>query len=362
MKDNLRRLENSVPSLRSNRIVFSTCLVCTIQASLLLCFPIFVSLGGAQALFGFHLLSKASEAMGCQLRQDTPRPRCPHLRLAHLFVLLFGLFQMSSGIGQVSKSVKGMASLPCGYKFSPKELTELRVYWQKDDKAVLSYTSGKTEVWAPYKNRTVLDIPSNFSLMIGSLVLSDRGIYTCVIQRSEGGAYKKRHLDSVMLFVRAHYPVPNITDLGNLSADIKRIMCSTSGGFPEPRLFWLENGKELSGINTTISQDPESELYTVSSKLDFNMTYNHSIVCRVVYGDSQVSKNFTWEKQPPEAPPDRNYLTEVTPTILTILCLASAIIIIVVYSMCFRRRNEARRREINGIYLGPVEASAEQNV
>lgn len=106
------------------------------------------------------------------------------------------------GIGQVSKSVKGMASLPCGYKFSPKELTELRVYWQKDDKAVLSYTSGKTEVWAPYKNRTVLDIPSNFSLMIGSLVLSDRGIYTCVIQRSEGGAYKKRHLDSVMLFIR----------------------------------------------------------------------------------------------------------------------------------------------------------------
>ncbi|XP_059132998.1 T-lymphocyte activation antigen CD80 [Peromyscus eremicus] len=234
-------------------------------------------------------------------------------------------------IVHVSKSVKGVASLPCGYPFSPDELTRLRVYWQKDDKAVLSYTPEKIEVWSQYKNRTVLDISSNFSLMILSLSLSDRGIYTCVIQKSEGGVHKRKHLASVKLFVRADYPVPNITDLGNSSADIKRIMCLTSGGFPKPHLFWLENGKELSGINTTISQDPETELYTVSSKLDFNMTYNHSIVCHVVYGDSQVSKNFTWEK-PPEAPPYRNHLIEVTPTILTVLCLASAIILIIVYS------------------------------
>ncbi|XP_036059995.1 T-lymphocyte activation antigen CD80 [Onychomys torridus] len=199
-------------------------------------------------------------------------------------------------IGHVSKSVKGKASLPCGYTFSAKELTKLRVYWQKDDKAVLSYTPEEREVWPQYKNRTVLDIPNNFSLMIMPLFLSDRGKYTCVIQMSDGGPYKRKHLASVNLTVRADYPVPNITELGNPSADIKRIMCITSGGFPKPHLSWLENGTELSGINTTISQDPESELYTVSSKLDFNMTYNHSIVCHVVYGDSQVSKNFTWEK------------------------------------------------------------------
>lgn len=42
---------------------------------------------------------------------------------------------------------------------------------------------------------------------------------------------------------------------------------------------------------------------------------------------------------------------------------SSFVVIIYAYlQVCFRRRNEARRREINGIYLGPVEASAEQNV
>lgn len=66
------------------------------------CFLGFVRLGGAQTLWlyvpGFYHLSKAqSEAMGCQPRQDPPRPRSPHFRLAHLFVLLVGLLRMSSG-------------------------------------------------------------------------------------------------------------------------------------------------------------------------------------------------------------------------------------------------------------------------
>ncbi|KAK7826520.1 hypothetical protein U0070_017101, partial [Myodes glareolus] len=197
---------------------------------------------------------------------------------------------------RVSKSVKEKASLPCGYNYSVDELTRLRIYWQKEGKVVLSYVSGDKEVWPQYKNRTLFDITDNFRLMILRLLLSDSGKYTCVVQRLESGSYRRKHLASVELLVKADYPTPNITHFGNPSADIRRIICFTSGGFPQPTLSWLVNGKELSGINTTISQDPETELYTVSSQLDFNMTYNHSIVCHVAYGDSQVSKNYTWEK------------------------------------------------------------------
>lgn len=318
-------------------------------------------LGGAQTLWlyvpGFYHLSKAqSEAMGCQPRQDPPRPRSPHFRLAHLFVLLVGLLRMSSGVAQVSKSVKEKVSLPCGYNYSVEELNILRIYWQKDKEMVLSFISGDKEVWPQYKNRTLLDVTDNFRLMILPLFLSDRGTYTCVVQKKERGSYVRKHLTSVELSVRADFPVPNITQFGKPSADIKRIMCLASGGFPEPRLTWLEDGKELSGINTTISQDPESELYTVSSKLDFNMTYNHSIVCQVSYGDSQVSKNFTWEK-PPEAPPDRNH--QVMIYIITVPVALFAFFMVYRY---FRRRSKARRKGNNGIYLGPAEASTGQNV
>ncbi|XP_016834528.1 T-lymphocyte activation antigen CD80 [Cricetulus griseus] len=306
---------------------------------------------------GFHHLSKASEAMGCQLRQDPPRLRCSHLRIAHLFVLLFGLFRMSSGIVQMSKSVKEKVSLPCGYNFSYEEadMLQMRIYWQKDNEMVLSFISKETKVWPKYENRTLLDTDDNFRLMILPLFLSDRGKYTCVVQKREKGSFVLKHLTSVELSVRADFPVPNITQFGEPAADIKRIMCFASGGFPKPRLTWLEDGKELSGINTTVSQDPESQLYTVSSKLDFNMTYNHSIVCHIAYGDSQVSKNFTWEK-PPEAPPDRNHQVFY---VIIVLVVPFAICIV---HRCFRRRNTTSRKGNNGIYLGPAEVSTGQNV
>lgn len=94
----------------------------------------------------------------------------------------------------------------------------------------------------------------------------------------------------------ADFPVPTITDLGTPSGNIRRIMCSTSGGFPKPHLSWLEHEEELKAINTTVSQDPETELYTISSELDFNITNNHSFVCLVKYGDLTVSQIFSWQK------------------------------------------------------------------
>ncbi|XP_051005863.1 T-lymphocyte activation antigen CD80 [Acomys russatus] len=290
--------------------------------------------------------------MGCQLMQDTPL-----LRLACLFVLLFGLFQLSSeDVGQVSKSVKEKVSLPCGYNFSVEELAILRIYWQKDNEMVLSVISGEREVWPKYKNRTLCDITNNFSLTILGLLPSDRGIYECVVQKNEG-TYVLKHCNSRELSIRADFPDPNITQFGNPSADIKTIMCETSGGFPEPRLSWLENGRELSGINTTVFQDPDSELYTISSKLEFNTTKNHSIMCRVVYGNSQVSKNFTWEK-PPEAPPDRRIMPVVI-SIPVLLLITTIIVPVTVYlrkNRRSKRRNVASAEEIK-IYTRPIEAT-----
>ncbi|XP_029424070.1 T-lymphocyte activation antigen CD80-like [Nannospalax galili] len=208
-----------------------------------------------------------------------------------------GLNCSHRSLGQVSKSVREMASLSCGYNISLDELDRACVYWQKDGKMVLAIISGMVKVWPEYKNRTFSDIANNLSLVILGLHLSDGGTYTCVVQRSDRGPYRGEHLKSVMLSIRADFPVPVITELEDPFPDIKRIMCSTTGGFPQPRLSWWENGTVLTDINTTISQDPETKLYNVTSEMDFNATYNHSIVCHVEYGDSEVLKNFTWEKR-----------------------------------------------------------------
>ncbi|KAI5134996.1 T-lymphocyte activation antigen CD80 isoform X3 [Manis pentadactyla] len=233
--------------------------------------------------------------MGPALKWRTPPPRCPYLRLSHL-VVLAALFSFCSGTIQVTKTVKEMVVLSCDYNISTDELTTVRIYWQKDNEMVLAVMSGKVTVWPEYENRTLYDIPNNVSIMILALRLSDNGTYTCVIQKTEKGSYKVEHLTSVMLFVRADFPIPSITDLGNPSPTIKRIICATSGGFPEPHLSWLENGEEVNAINTTVSQDPETKLYTISSELDFNVTTNHSFICLVKYGDLTVSQTFNWKK------------------------------------------------------------------
>ncbi|XP_036869139.1 T-lymphocyte activation antigen CD80 isoform X1 [Manis javanica] len=233
--------------------------------------------------------------MGPALKWRTPPPRCPYLRLSHL-VVLAALFSFCSGTIQVTKTVKEKVVLSCDYNISTDELTTVRIYWQKDNEMVLAVMSGKVTVWPEYENRTLHDIPNNVSIMILALRLSDNGTYTCVIQKTEKGSYKVEHLTSVMLFIRADFPIPSITDLGNPSPTIKRIICATSGGFPEPHLSWLENGEEVNAINTTVSQDPETKLYTISSELDFNVTTNHSFICLVKYGDLMVSQTFNWKK------------------------------------------------------------------
>ncbi|XP_036901456.1 T-lymphocyte activation antigen CD80 [Sturnira hondurensis] len=269
-------------------------------------------------------------------------PKCSYLKLFQLLVLA-GLFYFCSGISQVIKRVKDTAVLPCDYNISADDLTRVRIYWQKkkNSDVVLSVISGEAKVWPRYKNRTIPTITNNPSIVILALQLSDSGIYDCIIQKPVKGGFKMVHSKSVTLLVRADFPDPSITDLGNPSTNIKRIICSTSGGFPEPHLSWLENGKELNAINTTVSQDPESKLYTISSELDFNVTDNHSFTCLVKYGDLTVSQIFNWQKYEPTAPPFTDKSQTWTTTIVSGL-VPCAVLCAVVCAVILKCRPNSR--------------------
>ncbi|XP_032262511.1 T-lymphocyte activation antigen CD80 isoform X1 [Halichoerus grypus] len=294
----------------------------------------------------------------------TPLLEHPYLKLEFQFLMLTSLFYFCSGIIQVNKTVKEVAVLSCDYNISTEELMKVRIYWQKDDEMVLAIMSGKEQVWSKYENRTFTDFTKNLSIVILALRLSDNGKYTCIVQKPEKGSYKVKHMTSVMLLVRADFPVPSITDLGNPSRNIKRIMCSTSGGFPKPHLSWLENEEELNAINTTVSQDPGTELYTISSELDFNITNNHSFVCLVKYGDLAVSQIFNWQKfEPP--PPDNSLQFWV----ILISVVSGIVVITVIIGSCLVHRLAARWRrgkrneegvdmeKITPIYIGSAQAS-----
>ncbi|KAM7133310.1 T-lymphocyte activation antigen CD80 isoform 1-T3 [Molossus nigricans] len=269
-----------------------------------------------------------------QKRRTTP-PECSYFKLFQILVIA-GVFYFSSGT-QVTKLVNDKAHLPCGYNISAGELTNARIYWQKNNEMVLSVIHGKTDVWHKYKNRTIYDTIDNSSIVILGLRLSDSGEYSCIIQMKKE-EYKVTHKHSVTLLVRAEFPKPNITDVGNQSTNIRRINCSTSGGFPKPHLLWLANGKEVNAIKTAISQDPATELYSINSVLDFNVTNNHSFICVVKYGNETVSKSFTWQKSEiPHAP-----VSYQPPNLYLLLCLFVPAFVI---SWCLLKRFSARQRE-----------------
>ncbi|XP_054569924.1 T-lymphocyte activation antigen CD80 [Eptesicus fuscus] len=282
-----------------------------------------------------------------QMKWRTLPSRCSYLKLFQCLVLA-GLYYFSSGNIQVTKPVNDIMKLSCDYNISTNELTRVRVYWQKNNDMVLSVISGNVEVWPKYKNRTYMNSISNPSIVILGLRPSDEGTYTCVVQKPEKkGAYKLEHLTKVMLSVTADFPVPSITDLGNPATDIKKIRCLTSGGFPKPRLSWLEKEKELNAISTTVSQDLQTELYTISSELDFNVTSNHSFTCLVKYGNLTVSQIFNWQKSEPT--PSR--FNQPWSWILIPVVGISVIFVIAVFCywhLCNRPAARCRERRRNG--------------
>ncbi|XP_032154879.1 T-lymphocyte activation antigen CD80 isoform X2 [Sapajus apella] len=288
--------------------------------------------------------------MGHARRQGTTPSKGPYLMFLPLLVL-FGLFHICSGIIQVTKGVKEVATLSCGHNVSVGELAQTRIYWQKEKKMVLTMMSGDMNIWPKYKNRTIFDITNNLSIVILALRPSDEGTYECVVLKYEKDAFKREHLAEVMLSVKADFPRPSITDFEiPTSSDIRRLICSTSGGFPEPHLSWLENGEELNAINTSVSQDPETELYTISSKLDFNMTTNHSFMCLIKYGHLKVNQTFNWRTPKQEHFPDTSLLSWVI-TLITPIISVTGIVVLCCLAYRFaprcreRRRNERLRRE-----------------
>lgn len=127
---------------------------------------------------------------------------CRHLYLIGIWSCSVCL---STGIIQVTKTVKEAAMLSCDYNISTEELKRVRIYWQKDNEMVLAVMSGKVTVWPRYENRTITDVTSNLCIVILALRLSDNGTYTCVIQKPEKGSYKLKHRTSVKLMVRGQW-------------------------------------------------------------------------------------------------------------------------------------------------------------
>ncbi|XP_071196766.1 CD276 antigen homolog isoform X1 [Salvelinus alpinus] len=95
------------------------------------------------------------------------------------------------------------------------------------------------------------------------------------------------HFSSLPCTLSARFLTPKLT----VKYKAMNAMCLTQGGYPKPKVTWTiqdlsqpQNGTlEPREVQTNITLDPESGLYTVWSQVNFkeNYTDNHSVTCQV---------------------------------------------------------------------------------
>ncbi|XP_074070682.1 T-lymphocyte activation antigen CD80 isoform X2 [Macrotis lagotis] len=248
-----------------------------------------------------------------------------------LLVTYLGFVCSSSGETQIAR-VNEPATFSCNYNIPKKEMANHRIYWQKAGKVVQAYAPGKKVedlIDLPYVNRTTpIDSSNNLSITILSLQVADEGTYECIVQKLIGGQYQRVHKYDVKLSIRADFSDPSVS-VNEEDPSIWRITCSSRNGYPQPNIFWMNNGKELTSFNTTIFQDPATRLYNVDSEVHVNRTTNLSLICLIKYSDFQLSKNITLKNDPGAV---STHQLIIIPTVISFFIFFIAI-------MCVNRRN-----------------------
>ncbi|KAJ1184373.1 hypothetical protein NDU88_001180 [Pleurodeles waltl] len=166
-------------------------------------------------------------------------------------------------------------------------LETLTVYWQDKEGKVIVHTlilgqDNFTHQSHRYRNRTRLFKDrlkdGDFSLQISNLTLTDTMDYVCVVMQGDS-TLERIHLDCASLKIGAQFSSPVLTESGDF------LNCSSSNGHPEPKLYWInnENASTLdpSLSTTVVTQNQETQLYSVSSLLRINTTTLRNISCHV---------------------------------------------------------------------------------
>ncbi|NXC09585.1 CD86 protein, partial [Orthonyx spaldingii] len=159
------------------------------------------------------------------------------------------------------------------------DIKNLIVFWQKTTKKVVHevyFGQEKHDHLSPeYINRTKVDM-SKWTLQLLNAGVEDEGHYECIImQKKKEESTEVIHTSKCSLHIIANYSQPEIAELhtGELKPNgYLNLSCSSSGGYPEPKeMTWLISHENITRSSTThmdVSQDAETKLYNVTSKLN----------------------------------------------------------------------------------------------
>ncbi|XP_069470666.1 ICOS ligand-like isoform X2 [Ambystoma mexicanum] len=207
-------------------------------------------------------------------------------------------------VPQVLGLLGSSVELNCVYpKKETYSLDKLLVYWQTENGDVVhTYISGKDNTYQnhSYQNRTQLSrarlLQWDVSLLLSNLTLADSKLYKCIVISREQVS-ECVHQTCAFLKVAARFTTPCLTKIETSTF----LSCLSSNGYPEPKMYWINNddGQVLDpSLSETVHEiDPDTQLYSVRSRLKINSTSARNISCLVenaVLMENQTSPPYIW--------------------------------------------------------------------
>lgn len=86
-----------------------------------------------------------------------------------------------------------------------------------------------------------------------------------------------------MVVFSASFSIPNVKKKDSNESDESTYLCQTSGGYPQPVVYWLVDSQEPpnGSVWTEAEELPDSPLYNITSQLTVNVSRDVTVSCTV---------------------------------------------------------------------------------
>ncbi|XP_044216614.1 T-lymphocyte activation antigen CD80-like [Thunnus albacares] len=232
-----------------------------------------------------RLKSEISLDYFCVLRAQTCPQRAMPVSLWRTGLLLSFLTLCASVEEECVLGIVGRpVSLPCFY---PELITfvNISIEWRRDSEVVLRSVwaeDGNVEICSKNSVTISADAPmtGNLSLKLPNVDVKEDKTYYSLFLISPGN--QSAPLCTVCLRTAASYSSPLLLREEAAQGDETFFLCQSSGGFPEPAVYWLINDTQEppeGSVRTLAASLPDSRLYNITSHLTANISKDSSVSC-----------------------------------------------------------------------------------
>ncbi|KAK2907530.1 ICOS ligand-like [Channa argus] len=243
-------------------------------------------------------------------------------------------------------------SLPCFYR-ELSTFGNFSVEWRRDDEVLFR------SVWE--KDRTIEEsriigaeisadalLSGNLSLELPAADPTEDEVYYSLYIIS--GENRSLPLCTVCLRIAASFSSP-LLQREEVANEETNFLCHSSGGFPEPAVYWLINDTEeppQGSVRTLTALHPDSHLYNITSYLTVNISKDSSVSC--IIENQLINENLTSTSYVVQGSMVVNRASEAMWIFSTVMCVAVGVMVMagVVYQIHLDRKSRKEQHMHQG--------------